>query len=94
MKGVLLDENGEVIIENGTMKIGDARAQVVEHVVTAFQGEFKEAPLLGGNAAKMLNGSLDPFWPAEMKRQLKTQHIKADISTDNENNYYVELKNK
>jgi len=91
MRGILLDENGEIIIENGTMKIGNVDAQVAEHVITAFQGEFKEVPLLGGNMAKMLNGKPDPFWPAEMKRQLKTQHIDADISVD-EDNYFVKLK--
>ncbi|MCL2291234.1 MAG: hypothetical protein FWC34_11140 [Bacteroidetes bacterium] len=94
MKGILLDENNEAIIEHGTMKIGDVRAQVAEHVITAFQGEFKEVPLLGRNAAKMLNGTPDPFWAAETKRQLKTQYVDADVSIDGDSNYYVELKNK
>jgi len=92
MKGILLDENNEVIIESGTMKIGDVDSQVAEHVVTAFQGEYKEVPLLGGNAAKMLNGKPDPFWPAEMKRQLKTQHVDADVSVTEEGDFIVKLK--
>jgi hypothetical protein len=92
MKGILLDEDCEVIIERGTMKIGDVDAQVAEHVITAFQGEFKEVPLLGGNAALMLNGTPNPFWAAEMKRQLGTQHIDADINVNDDGNYFVKLK--
>ena len=91
MKGILLDENGEVIIENGAMKIGDVSAQVAEHVVTAFRGEFKEEPLLGGSVRGMLNGAPDPFWAGDIKRQLKTQYIDANITTDGDN-YFVELK--
>jgi hypothetical protein len=92
MKGILLDDGGEIIIEGGTMKIGDVDAQIAEHVITAFQGEYKEIPLLGGNAKKMLNGKPDPFWPSEIKRQLKTQHIEADIKTSSDGNFMVQLK--
>jgi len=92
MKGILLDENGEIMIENGTMKIGEVDTQIVEHVITAFQGEYKDAPLLGGNIRKMLNGATDPFWASEMKRQLKTQHINASIKVVGDGNFVVELK--
>lgn len=91
MKGILLDENSEIMIRNGSMVIGDVDTQVVEHVITAFQGEYKEVPLLGGNIKKMLNGAPDPFWAGEMKRQLKAQHINADIKGMNEGNFIVEL---
>jgi len=80
MKGILIDENGEVIIEHGTMKVGDVDAQIAEHIVTAFRGEYKEVPLLGGAARNMLNGAPDPFWAGDIKRQLESQGIRADIS--------------
>jgi hypothetical protein len=92
MKGILLDENNDVIVEHGTMKIGDVDAQIAEHVVTAFQGEYKEVPLLGGNIRKMLNGTPDPFWAGEMRRQLKTQHINAGVDINSAGDAVVKLK--
>ena len=92
MKGILLDENGDIMVRNGSVVIGDVDAQVTEHVLTAFQGEYKEVPLLGGGAAKMLNGKPDPFWTAEMKRQLKTQYVNADIAIMGNGDFVVKLK--
>ena len=92
MKGILLDETGEIIIEHGTMKIGDVDAQIAEHIITAFQGEYKEVPLLGGNLRKMQNGAPDPFWEGEVKRQLKSQNINAEINVGETGDVVVKLK--
>lgn len=71
MRGILLDDNGNLQVQNGSLKIGDNMAQVAEHVIVAFTGEYKHAPLLGGNAKRMISGTPDPFWAGNMKRQLK-----------------------
>lgn len=92
MKGILLDTDGEVIIEHGTMKIGDVDAQIAEHVVTAFRGEYKEAPMIGGAVRNMLNGTPDPFWAGDVKKQLQSQGVNADVSISEGKDVVVNLK--
>jgi hypothetical protein len=96
MKGIQLDETGEIIIERDgayhTMKIGDVDSQIAEHVITAFQGEYKEIPLLGGNIKKMLNGAPDPFWVNDVKRQLKNQGLNAELTVTDTQDIIVTLK--
>jgi len=91
MRGILLDENGDVMVSNGSVVIGDVDGQIAEHVIAAFQGEFKESPLLGGNALKMLNGVPDPFWAGDIKRQLKSQGISAEVGVGDGGDLVVEL---
>lgn len=78
MRGILLDENGNIQVQNGTMAIGDNREQVACHSIAAFTGEYKHAPMLGGNAKRMIAGTVDPFWVGSMKRQLKQALIDVD----------------
>lgn len=70
MKDIILDDNGN-ITQNGVLVIADARQQTVKHLVEAFTGEYKHAPLLGGNIKRMIAGEVDPFWPGKIKAQLK-----------------------
>ncbi len=79
MKGILIDENGNMIIRGGTMVIGDVESQICEHLLVAFTGEYKQEPLLGGNAKNMIAGTPDPFWAGYVKQQLKT--CKVDVQT-------------
>ena len=62
MKGILVDDNGDLMISGGRLVIGDNRAQVAQHLIGAFAGEYKHAPMLGGNARNMIAGQPDPFW--------------------------------
>ena len=71
MKGILIDiETGDLLVEDGSMVIGDTEAQTVEVVLTANRGEFKESPLIGGEIVKQLSGGIDVMWPGEVKRML------------------------
>jgi hypothetical protein len=79
MKGILLDETGDIMVSGDSVVIDDVNLQIAEHIITAFQGEYKEAPLLGGNAAKILGGTPDPFWGSEVRRQLKSQGIEVEL---------------
>ena len=75
MKGILIDDNGDLMIRNGRLVVGDCDNDVAERIIRAWQGEFKEAPLLGGNIDKMLGGKVDPFWRIDILRQLKAEHL-------------------
>jgi hypothetical protein len=71
MKGILLDNEGNLLVRNGELVIGDSRYQDAAILLGAWTGEFKNDPMLGGNAKDMLNGTVDPFWVGRAKAQLK-----------------------
>ena len=92
MRGILLDDNGDLIVRGGTLLIGDNATQCVQHILIAFTGEYKHAPLLGGNIKKMINGTPDPFWSANVRRQLKSQRIEVKRITIADNgNIEIEI---
>lgn len=86
MKGILFDfEKGDVCIAYGAMSIGDIENQVVQTALTAFKGEFKENPAIGGEIKKQLGGSVDVMWPGKMKRMLKACGVTVNrIVVDND----------
>jgi len=93
MKGILIDENGDIMVRNGAVVIGDCAADVAERVLCAYPGEFKEVPMIGLYATKQVNGTPDPFWRGEAKKQLKSQLVDADIDfTENENRIGIEIR--
>lgn len=71
MNGILVNDNGDLMVNGGHVTVGDNRAQCAQHLIGAFTGEYKHAPMLGGNARRMIAGGRDPFWAGRMKEQLK-----------------------
>ena len=84
MKGIQLDNNtGDLLVKNGSLVIDDNRSQVIEHIVRAHPGEFKETPTLGAYVKRLLGGSYDPFWTGSTLEMLQSQGInvqKIDIT--------------
>lgn len=70
MRGILVEENGDVIIADGHLAIGDNRMQCARQLTEACTGEYKHAPTLGGNVRRMLSGEADPFWAGDVRKQL------------------------
>jgi len=71
MKGILINpETGDLQVANGTLAVGDNTDQIAEFVLRAARGEFKEYPLIGGEVTKMINGTPDVMWPADVKKML------------------------
>ncbi len=54
MKDFLLDEDGDLLIVNGDLVIGDSDATIVEHLMHSFKGEWKESPLTGVEAPLLI----------------------------------------
>ncbi|MDR1984973.1 MAG: hypothetical protein LBQ28_09150 [Prevotellaceae bacterium] len=72
MTGILTNtETGDLIVKNGTLATGDITSQVIEHVLVANRGEYKEMPLVGGEIDKMRNGNPETFWRGQFKDMLK-----------------------
>lgn len=82
MIGILIDrESGDLQIAGGGMAIGDTGEQTVEVVVMAMRGEFKEYPLLGGEAGRLLGGCVDVMWGGEVKKMLKACGVECEKVT-------------
>lgn len=82
MKGLIIDrESGDLLIERGGIAIGDTEAQTAEAVIMAMRGEFKEYPLLGGEAARQLAGSGNVMWGGEVRKMLKACGVECDKVT-------------
>lgn len=53
-KGILLGEDGDIIIRNGSMVVGDTEIQETAIIIAMNQGEQKFSPVLGVNLVQML----------------------------------------
>jgi hypothetical protein len=73
MKGILLDNDGDLMIRNGSVVIGDVDAQITEHILQAYPGAYKEVPTIGAHLAGDLNGTFDPFLEGKIKEMLQSQ---------------------
>ena len=91
MKGILVDNDGNLTVSGGRISIGDNRAQVAQHLIGAFTGEYKHAPMLGGNARWIISGRPDPFWAGSVKSQLKQCLVQAESVKVVEGEIEVEL---
>ena len=66
------------MVSGGQVTVGDNREQCARHLIAAWTGEYKHAPMLGGNVRRMIAGGQDPFWAGRMKEQLKQCHIDVE----------------
>lgn len=93
MRGILIDEDGDVKIDNGSLSIGECSADVAERVLVSHPGEFKETPTIGMFSIGQQNGKPDPFWRGEAKRQLKQMGVDLkEITIDNKGQIMVEIR--
>lgn len=76
-KGIVVGADGDLIVRNGELIISETTVQSVEAVLLTMRGEWKEFPLLGGEAVRQLGGSVDVMWPAEVKEMLQTCGVEA-----------------
>lgn len=87
MNGILIDaESGDLLIEHGSVVIGNIDSQIAEGVLVAMRGEWKECPLIGGEVKKMLGGEVDVMWRGQVKKMLEACGLdvqKVSISEDN-----------
>ena len=83
MEGLITDTStGDLLIgRNRTAVITDCEEQVVESVLLAMRGEFKEFPLLGGEVRTQLGGCVDPFWQKKKKKMLRSCMVDVETVT-------------
>lgn len=78
MTELLLDENGDLAIQNGDFTTGFSDNQHQEHILIATKGEYKEFPELGVGIVQMLS---DDDWTSvliEAKKNLEYDGMKIN----------------
>ncbi|WP_165025651.1 hypothetical protein [Dysgonomonas sp. ZJ279] len=58
-RGILLDNENELTVANGTLKIADCTIQDAFTVLSINQGELKEDPIAGVNLEQMIRARFD-----------------------------------
>ena len=76
--GILLDENGDIMIRNGSMVIGNTVLQNQYLILVSQKGEIKERPTLGVGISDML-GDDDVL---EWKKRIREEFAKDDLKVN------------
>lgn len=78
MTELLLDENGDLAIENGDFVTGFSDNQHQEHILIANKGEYKEFPEIGVGIIQMLNDDDYINVLIEAKKNLEYDNMKIN----------------
>ena len=92
MKGILLDNNGDIAFSGLDFAIGEITDQTAETIIVSHYGEIKEKPMLGFGAARLLGGNYDPFWSNEIKESLRKGLIQVASITFTSDGINIETK--
>jgi hypothetical protein len=76
--GILLDENGDIMVRNGSMVIGDTTLQNQYLILVAQKGEIKEYPTLGVGISDVL-GDDDVL---EWKKLIREEFAKDGLTVN------------
>jgi hypothetical protein len=95
--GILLDENGDIMVRNGSIVVGDASLQNQYLILIAQKGEFKEYPTFGDRISDMLHDNDELEWKKQIREEFAKDNLKVnkidlnlqtgDINIDAKYNY-------
>jgi|GEM_PF-596295 len=106
MKGIRINDDGDIMINLRRQKlnkekdgeiivagvvIGNVDMDIAERIIRAWQGEFKEVPLLGGNIDKFYKGTDAPFLKGHIYEQLISEDINVSSVEITEQGVEIEL---
>lgn len=60
-KGILMGNDGDLIVSNGSLAIGDSTMQEVAVILQMNQGEQKFMPMLGANIVQLSKAKVSRF---------------------------------
>lgn len=77
-KDILLDADGDIIIENGDFKIGDSDYQHLQDNIEAQKGWFRESSHLGCAVLNKLNSAIDSAFLQTIRINLEADGYKVE----------------
>jgi len=84
MKDFLLDDNGELRIENGDFVVGESDNQHQQDIIKCSKGEFREFPELGVGIEQSLGDDDFITTLIEVKKNLEYDGMKINNVTLND----------
>ncbi|MCL2290822.1 MAG: hypothetical protein FWC34_09020 [Bacteroidetes bacterium] len=76
--GILLGQDGDVMIRNGSMVVGDSSLQNQYMILVAQKNEFKEYPTLGVGVSDMLGDDDVLEWKKRIREEFKKDDLKVN----------------
>jgi len=73
LNDILLNDDLDLLIENGDFVIGDADEQIQELILLANKGDFRESPLTGVAIIKYLKSRMSPKLVDKLKQNINLQ---------------------
>lgn len=89
MKGMMIDENYDLVIKGGQLTLGEVEPQVCELALVATPSDFKEHPAIGAELKKMLGGESDIMWTVKTKKMLRSCGVEVEKIVIDENTVTV-----
>lgn len=93
MQDILLDEEGDIIIENGDFKIGESTYQEVKSLLETPPGGLRENGYFGIDLANEIDEDGSINFKAELKKQLKLDNKKLKTYSTNGNKLSIDVEN-
>ncbi|WP_438710867.1 hypothetical protein ACSTS3_19710 [Aquimarina muelleri] len=87
---IVLDDNDDLIIEDGDFKLGESLTQDVGIILRLNQGELKSDPLLGASIIRLVNSSIDDD---ELQTRIKL-HLQRDGKDYEDIKKYITLNTR
>ena len=81
VKDILLDDDLDLLIQDGDFVVGPSDDQHIELILRATEGHFKEYPLLGANINSMVNGIIDGNYRKKIRLHLNQDGFKVNSVT-------------
>jgi hypothetical protein len=78
MKGILLDDDLDLKVINGTLAFGDTTFQNQKILILANKGELKQNPMRGVGAIRFIEESN----PDNLAREIRTEFIADGMSVE------------
>ena len=91
---ILLDENEDLLIENGDFVIGDSNEQHIRHILRLAPGQNRMAPLLGANIIENLKGNLDGDFKRKIRIMLAMDGVTVNDVQINNDELNIDAKRK
>lgn len=92
MKDFIIDQNSNLLIEDGDWLLGDSHHQHIELLLTSLPGQWKENPEAGAGLALSQNGVADSFIKHTIAIQLEADGFKLDNLQITENGITIDAK--
>jgi hypothetical protein len=71
MRGILLDDSGDLLVRGGGLAVGDTDEQTVKLLFVSAPGEWHGHPTVGIGVKTMQNGAADRFAERRIRVQLE-----------------------